>query len=178
MIDSSNTFLKSSMTYGAYLGFALVGFNFLTYSLGTSPDSSLNLLSYLISIGLIVYGQKFRRSELGGFISYKQALGFGLMMSVFAGIIFGFYQYILNTLIDPELIEKQLRFTEEMYLKYGYSEEDVEKLTNLSRRMNTPVGISLSVTFGYALIGLILSLITSVFTRRIDDSFSAETDQI
>ncbi len=178
MHTRSGFFLKATMTWGAYLGFAMVAFHFLTYLFKTSPDSTIHLLSYVITIGFIVYGQKYWRAQLGGFISYGEALKVGIVISLFAGIIYGFYQYILTGLIDPELIERQLRNTEEVYLQLGYSEEEVETMMALSARMNTPIGISFSVAFGYTIGGLIFSLITSIFTRRIDDSFDAQTKTI
>mgnify|MGYP001572411810 FL=1 len=107
MESKSNPMYKSAMTSGLIVGIALVVFSLLIYIMGVvKPPFWVSLLQYVIIIGGIIYGtKKFRDDDLGGEISYSKALGFGILICVFASIIMGVYMILLMTVIDPEFMK-------------------------------------------------------------------------
>lgn len=172
-MNSTHSPWKSAMTSGGLLGIALIIFMLITYVLNVPSTSSVNWLSWIIFIGLLVYGQKTYRTELGGYISYGNLVKFGVMMGIFAGFLTGVWQYVLYTMIDPGLWEKQMLELEETYLELGLSEEMIEKSMEANKKFSSPLLISLGAAFTYALMSLILSLITAAFLKKENDSFES-----
>jgi len=59
-------------------------------------------------------------------ITFGQALGAGVIIFLYYAIIMAVFTYILYAVIDPDLIDKQLAFTEEQMMKKGMPEAAVE----------------------------------------------------
>ena len=178
-MKKENILLPTAMTHGAIMGLVLIIFSVFMYMLEVPTTSKVNWLSYIIIIGGIYLGQKnYRDKQMNGSIRYGQALGYAVLMSVFAGILVGIYQLILNKFIDPGLIERQFELAEEMYLNQGYTEAQVDQMIGMSRRFTTPVGLAFMSTLGFAIMGLIFALITSIFIKKEGDGFSAAMEEI
>ena len=178
MEPKSNTLFKSTMTSGLIVGIALVIFGLVLYILGMiKPPVWLGLIQYVIIIGGIIYGtKKYRDEDLGGEISYSKALGVGVLVCVFAAVIFGVYQFLLMTVIDPEYMNKMMSLIEEEYTKMGMSEEQIDAAMGMVRRMQNPVFTVVSSIIGLAFIGTIFSLITSAFLKKEKPIFTNPTE--
>ena len=147
----------------------------------------ISLASMLILIlGIIFSTKHYRNNTLGGIISYKQALVFGTLICLFSSVITGFFNYLLNAVIDPGYQERMMQAMQESVVGYisnmGVSESEIE---NTVERMNGPLPSPFktaitSVLWGTA-VGFILSLITSAFLKKEGNPFDAamnnNTDQ-
>ena len=103
------------MNYGAigggiiFLYKLILTFTGLTFSLAAS-------FSGIILVILIIYGTKnLRDKHYNGNINYGKALYSGILISVFAGIIVGFYIYLEYSFIKPENMDKILKYQEETF---------------------------------------------------------------
>lgn len=168
MEDNKSGLLKHAMTYGAIIGLILVVYSVVLYISGLTFNKGLGFIQYAVLIaGLYIGTKAFRDKALGGFITYGQALGLGVMISLFVGIITIFFQYILMRFIDPGLVDKYMVVMEEQFEKSRFIPEDqIEMALEKSRQSLTalwsiPVGV-LTFTF----IGFIISLITSAIVKR------------
>lgn len=179
MEPKSNTMLKSAMTSGLFLGIALVVFSLIIYVMGViKPPFYVSILQYLIIIGGIIYGtKKYRDDDLGGEISYSKALGFGVLICVFAAVISGIYTILLMTVIDPEYMSKLMSVIEEEYAKSGLSEEQIEAAMKMVGKMQSPVFMAISTIIGFAFMGTIFSLVTSAFLKKEKPIFENPTEQ-
>ena len=107
MEDKSSNQLKYAMTYGAIIGLILVVYSVLLYLTGLTFNKSLGFIQYVVLFAGIYLGTKaYRDKALGGYIKYGKALVFGLIISVFVGIITVFFNFIMMRYIDPGLIDK------------------------------------------------------------------------
>ena len=169
-MEQKSTFWKSAMIYGLYLALALMLFSVILYVTGLILNQKLGYVSMAIYVLGIVYAQiSYRNNELNGSISYSQALGFGVAIMLFSGIITAFYTMVLYTFIDPSLIEQMKVVQEEALLQRGMTEYQIEAAMTMASKMMTPGWISIMGLLGSILIGTIISLVTSIFIKKQND---------
>ncbi len=158
---------KSSLNYGLYLGAALVLVSVAYYATGNTFAKSSSWVGYILMIGGIIYAQLSHRKSLGGVMSYGEALGVGVLTLVFASLISSVYTYILYTVIDPSLQEQMRLMAEEQLVTQGkLPEEQIEMAIQMVSKFQSPMILLVMGIFGGALAGLIISLITSIFTQK------------
>ncbi|HPX06012.1 MAG TPA: DUF4199 domain-containing protein [Tenuifilaceae bacterium] len=178
MEPKSNSLVKGAMTSGLILGLALIVFSVVLYILGIyKPPTWVGILNYVLIIGGIFYGQKkFRDDELGGYISYGKALGTGVLVALFASIIYGVYFYLLTAVIDPGYIDQIYAATEEALLEKGNSEDQVEQMLDVAKQYMTPIMLLVSSVIGFVFWGTIFALITSIFVKKNEPMFLGTTE--
>ncbi len=158
---------KSSLTYGLFLGIALVLVSVIFYATGNTFARSAQFISYAVMIAGIVIAQLQYRKALGNVMTYGQALGVGVLTMLFASVITGFFTYLLYAIIDPSL-QEQLRLSiEEQIVKQGRVPEDqIDTAVEMASKFQNPAMMFFMGIFGGTFIGLIISLLTSIFTQR------------
>lgn len=166
-MEGNNKF-KSAMVYGLYLGLALVFMNIIQYVLDVyNPPFWVGLITYAVVIAGIVYGQiNYRNKELGGFISYSQCLGFGVFISLFAAIIYGFYFAVLIGVIDTTYMDKMMEVIIEKYQEAGLSDDQIEAAMDMVKKFQNPIITVVSSVFSFVFMGTLFSLITSIFIKK------------
>jgi hypothetical protein len=173
--SKENPFMKLTMTYGLITGLVLVVYTLILYMSNNLLEQSffLNVINYIILIAGIIIGTKsYRDQYLDGYITYGKSLGTGVLISVFAGVIMGLFTYLLYEVIDPELMEKSIRLVQEEMLNQGMPESQVETITEMQQKFRSPILMMFSSIFTYAIMGLIFSLITSIFTKKDQPIFN------
>lgn len=172
-------FLKSTMNYGIITGFAMVVFSTMLYYTGQSDNSALSYLSLAILAGCIFICTKhFRDKKNGGFLSYSQGLGVGTMTGVFAAVLLAFFLYLLLKFIDPNLMTKQLEAAQVQMLEKGMNEDEVEKATELSKKIMTPGMTFFLSVLSNGIVAFIISLITSAILKKDKDPFASQMEGI
>jgi sulfite exporter TauE/SafE len=164
-----NTFLKSTMTFGLITGLILVVYTLILYATNNilKPNFALNLINYIILIAGIYLGTRsFRDQFAGGYITYGKALGYGVVMSIFTGVVVGIFTYLLYAVIDPGLMEESIKLIEEEMLNQGMTADQVETISEMQKKIRSPFMMLLGSVLNYALLGLIFSLITSAFLKK------------
>lgn len=170
-----NTLLRSTMTMGLITGLALIIYTVLLYATNNllKQNFLLSILNYIILItGIVVGTRAYRDQVLGGYISYSKALGYGVLLCVFTGIVFGIFTYLLYEVIDPGLMERNMQIIQEEMLNQGVSADQVEAMTEMQARFRTPFMMLIGSIFSYSLLGLIFSLITSAFLKKDKPMFN------
>ena len=166
--------MPSASRHGFFLGFALVVMQTIFYLADIKPDSTLGYLSYIILFGGLFLSVRNYRDELNkGFISYGRSVGYGVVVSLMAGIIssafvFILYQYIDVTFVDRMLIEAETQLEEQ-----NLSPEQLEMAMEINQKMFTPFVISMMSILGYVFMGTIFSLVVAVFLKKEDEGFNS-----
>ena len=179
-MEQKSTFWKSAMTYGIYLAVAIILYNVILYVLGENMNQTLGFVTYAIMGAGIYYCQvSYRNKELDGYIEYGKALGFGVAIMLFAGILNSLYTVILLK-IDPSIMEQIRVMQEEAMMKKGMSDEQIEMAGQMMSKFQNPAVIVVSSLLTFAFFGFIISLITSIFVKKkIDeDAFEEAMDEI
>lgn len=167
-MENKPTPYKTAMNFGALLGLVLIAYSALLYALDQTTNQALSWFSYGFLAGGIVLGTKnYRDKNLGGFITYNQALWTGTLIVFFASFLSAFYTYIFTSYIDPGMITKILEETEmKMLEEQNMSEADVEVAMNYTRMFVTPGMMTITVVLATTIMGFIISLITSAILKK------------
>lgn len=120
----------------------------------------------------ILWGCRTYRDRVGeGYISYTQALGFGLLISLGASVIFSFFLYIYMKYIDTTYISQMLDQMEITMYESEIQESEIETIMKVYRSFLTPGAMAVGMIFTYFLIGGVISLITSIFIKNPKSEF-------
>ncbi len=123
---------------------------------------------YLVvfAVLLFIFVKSYRDNHLGGFMTYGQALGAGVIIALYAAIIGAVFAYILYTVIDPGLIEKTLAITEQKLIDKGMPEAAIEQGMSINKKIMTPpIMAAMSIVQGVFMSFLIM-LILSIFLKK------------
>lgn len=170
MVQQKENFLvKETMRYGLYVGIALslVMFIFhLTGQVHVPGDKSGLINTLILSFSMLFLGRKYQQEHFADGILYKQALGFTLLLSVFASIIYAFLSYWYFKFVEPGAIQAFLQQIEIMLSETPqFPEEQREVLLQMYRNFLTPGSMAFAVGFNQAFSGLIFSFVVSIFIK-------------
>lgn len=173
----TNTQLRLSTStvavrYGLLTGIVSIIYSFTLIATGLITNSALGLLAFAIFVGGIILAQRTFRASNGGFMSYSEGLGIGVLVSLISGVLSTAFNYIYREFIDPGSVQ---RITDLMRAKLEepgtLSDEQIDQTIALSQKLQTgPIGI-VSGIVGAVVIGLILSLIISAIMKRTQPEF-------
>jgi hypothetical protein len=167
MEEKKSSLMKNALNWGVIMGIVLIIYSLLMFFLDLSLEKWVSWVSYIFIIGVLVLGTiNYRDKALGGVMTYGQALGFGVMTILFASIINAIYFYVFVVFIDPEFINKMLAQTEEMYVKQGLSEQQIETAMGMVKKFMNPILMCLISIPSTVFMGLIISLITSAIFKK------------
>ncbi|MEN9443359.1 MAG: hypothetical protein RIS47_249 [Bacteroidota bacterium] len=169
-----NSVFADTMMTGFVNGAVMVSYNLILYVLGFTFNKFAGFVAYPLMIGLLTWGMFYRRTQLGGYITYGQSLITGVMISVYGGMIVTLYTVVLFFFIDPQLFEQFFKVQEAELLKNPQmTDEMVDQAISMMRKFMSKesfIGISLVSS---AIFGLILSAIISIFVKKNDPNVIA-----
>ncbi|MFT6167148.1 MAG: hypothetical protein ACJAV5_000431 [Vicingaceae bacterium] len=164
--------MKSALNFGAIMGLVFLAINFCSYLFELGNNKVFSFTTMALLAGAIGYGiKKYRDDQCGGFISYGQALGYGVLITLFCGIISSFGSYVYLSFIDDSFIQTTLEQTEIDMIEKGQSEEVIEMAMSMTRLVMSPIGIFFSGILATTFMGFIVSLIAAAFLKNDPDSF-------
>ena len=127
-------------------------------------------ISFFISLAFVYWSStKYRDKFCDGFIRYGKAFNYGLKLMVLSGIIIGFFYFILlktATGIAEEQIHTMLGALQEV----GYPNNMIEEIESFMLK-SYPLLMFFGNIFSAFFTGLIVSLLTSIFVKRIQNPF-------
>ena len=158
---------KANLTNGLILGLIGIVYSLVIYFLNLSFNKVQGYVFILLQIVIFYFLIKsYRDSFLHGNITYGQAFGAGVIISLYYAILMAIFTYILYTVIDPGLINKQLAFAEEMMLKKGLTQTQVDAGIAVQSKLMKPAIMAPLSIFSSMLWGIIISLIVGIFVRK------------
>jgi len=167
MENQSNSVTPMAMSYGLYMGLALILNSVIFYVMGSPFSPAGAYISYGIIIAGIAWTMHtYRENNPEAGMPYSRALGLGTLQSLFASLILAFFTFVLFKLVDPGLIDKFFTFLEEQLLKSGTAENQVETAMTMYRKMMSPLVYSLVQVFSVTFYGFIFSLILAIFFKK------------
>ncbi|MDR3183866.1 MAG: DUF4199 domain-containing protein [Prevotellaceae bacterium] len=165
-----SNFLRHTALWGLFIGLGLVLLSVVDMLLGFySTNNYFNLLNYALPAGGIIWGAlQFRNEESEGFMTYGQVVSYGVVASVFFGIITVVYSILLITVIDPAYVDSvQALAAEKLDAMGTLTDQQIDQMLEMSAKMmRNPVWISIGGLFGAVIEGLIIALIAGIFIKR------------
>jgi len=166
---NDNILVKSTMTYGLYLGiaFSLVVLIQKIAGLIHYPGDAGGIINaMLLSLGMLFFGKKYRDNIHQGEFTYKNALGFTVLLTLFSAVIYTFFSYWYYAVIEPQGI---VSYIEQMRIAYSeksnLTEEQINTFVDLYNNILTPGIMAFFVIFSQMFIGVLLGLVISVFIK-------------
>jgi len=160
---------QMALTNGLLTGFVLILISLVFYLLNDPMNRIAVWISYAVIVAGIAWSTiAWRRDGLGGYIAYGQAVGIGSYTILFAALLSALYMFVFFQFIDPGVKDVLIAHTEEQILTRtpDIPDEQLDAALAMTERMFNPVFLAISTFFIYALLGVLFSLITSVFLKK------------
>jgi len=158
---------KSNLTNGLILGLTGVVYSLVMYFLDLTFNQVQGYIFIVVEIGLLYFLLKsYRDNFMHGQITYGQSVGAGVVIFLYSAIISAIFIYLLYTVIDSGLTDKQLAFVEEKILKKGTPQEAVDAVMAIQRKILKPEIMAPFSILGSLFSGTIISLIVSIFIKK------------
>lgn len=167
-MEASHKSISSvALTFGLVTGLVMILYNLVLYVFEATTNQYLSYVSYVILlIGMFLAIKSYRDKETGGTLSYGQGIGLGTLLALFASLLSGIFTFILYKYIDPQAIEPMIQAAREKMYQQGLEGEQLEQSMAMTKQFIKPHWMALSGIFYTTLIGLLLSLVVSVFLKR------------
>ncbi|MCW3789054.1 DUF4199 domain-containing protein [Plebeiibacterium sediminum] len=160
---------KSStvLTWGLYLGIASIVFGLIQNYGGLLGNTYFRLLWYVIVIVMLVLGIKnYKEKQNDGFVKYSQGLGIGTLIGLIGGVVYGVFNYVFFTIIDPSVHAKFIAMAQENALEQGATEASLEQAEGIMNFMFNPVILSIIVIITTMFWAFVFSLIISAILKK------------
>jgi len=168
-MEQKSAFRRSAMICGLYIGIALIIYQVILYITHQNMNPSFGWITYVIlTVGVFLSQTTYRNNVLKGNIKYSTAMGYGVLVMLCAGIIQSLYTVVLFKYLDPSLLEKMSNMQEELMIQKGFSDDEIEQMSGIMSKFRSPAFLIFSNLFGYVFYGSIISLITSIFVKKVE----------
>lgn len=158
---------KANLTSGLILGLIGIVYTLVLYFMDMSTNKILGYVFFLIQIVVLFFlVRSYRDNYTHGMITFGQALGAGVIICLIYSLIMAVFSYILYSFIDTGLVDKLIALSEEAGLKKGYTQEQVDLSMRVTRKLMTPVFISLMSLISSMFFGTIISIIIAMFVKK------------
>lgn len=163
MKNLTQTFLK----WGLLGGIASATIGLILFMLNIDSSSWISYVSIVILIAVIIAGSYEYRDKLaGGFANFKQLLGFAMKITLIYALFTSFWSIAYMEFIDTELLGRMLLETEISLENQGLSDEQIDQTMDLTKKMMQAPFFFLVSMFNTALLGLLISLLSSLIIRK------------
>jgi hypothetical protein len=162
-------------TYGTAMGLVSIILSVVFYLLLPTDPETLQPKGGWIKtvVELLIYGfmlywvtAKYRDEEMDGFITYGGSLKMALSLAIPFAILSAIYIFVFFTFIEPDMMSKIADLQAQKMAEKGLSDEKIQESMNITNKFNSPVIYSLFGILGAFFQLFIISLITSIFTRK------------
>ncbi len=158
---------SANLTNGLILGLIGIVYSLVIYFLDLYFNKVQGWIFMLAEIVILYFLIKsYRDNFMHGMISYGQALGAGVIICLYYSLIMAVFTYILYTVIDTGLIDKQLAFTEETLQKSGVPQAQIDAGIKMQAKFMKPAFMVPATIITGMFLGLIFSLIAAAFVRK------------
>lgn len=158
---------KANLTNGLILGLVGIVYSLVVYFLNMYLNKAQGYVFMLVEFAVLFFLVKsYRDNFKHGMITYGDALGVSIIICLYYAIIMAIFTYILYTVIDSGLLDKQLAMAEEMMQKKGMPQSTIDAGMSIQRKMMKPAFMAPFSILGNMILGLIISLIVAAFVRK------------
>ncbi len=167
----------TAIRYGLIWAAITIVTTLLLYIVDMMENVAAGILLFLMGIYIMYRSGADKRTELGGYISWKEALTPTLLTAVVSSFLGTIFNWILVRFIDPSLQEKQreqaIKMTEKMRSWIGDAETE-KKLEELETQDFASIGNYILVFFMAILFYFVIASLVSLILKKkkSEDIFS------
>ncbi len=158
--------------YGTLIGLVSIIYTFILFATGQELNQALSWISLVLPIVGIVLAHKAFKQANGGFMSYGQGLGIGVVLAFISSLLITLFSYVYRTFIDPDLASRMLDKTRAKLEEGGnLSDAQIDQALAMSTKFSTgAIGVAVGLLSG-VLLGLVFSLVIAAFTKHTKPEF-------
>lgn len=164
---------KTVIRYGIYSAITISVITLLGFTLGKNFSFSIQevigYVSMILATSFTYFAIKhYRDNENNGQVSFGKALKIGILVVLFASTAFAIVDYFYTTVLNPDFKEEYLLYAiEGMKANLAPDEFEIKKAELISQMESyTPASMALLMFFTVFIIGLIITLISSLILQR------------
>ena len=167
MEEEKTTVGKVALKHGLILGLISIIYFIVINFLGEAGKGGVwSYLGIIFSIGVIYLGHKAFKDEGDGFMSYKQGLGIGTLISLYAAILSSIFTFIYVSFVDDLMLQNiREQNIAEMEAR-GLSPAQIDQAMQFSSIFMSPGFILIMGVIMGTLLGFILSLVIGAITKN------------
>jgi hypothetical protein len=158
---------KSALYYGLLLSVALIVVHLVLFLTDLQTSTTGIVISLVVMIaGVVVAQLDYRNKKWGGLISYGKAVKIGFLTVLFASILVAPYTFIYHSYINTsDILDAKLEAFQQIY-NLGLDPDGEAQSIKIQEFIHTPMIYAFFSIVWYAIIGIVISLITSIFIKK------------
>ena len=158
---------QSALYYGLLLAVVFILVHLVLYLVDQNKETAGIVVSMIIFIaGVVVVQLDYRNKKCGGFLSYGRAVKIGFLSVLFASFMVAVYMFVYLSYINPgEMLQARTDAIQDIY-NMGMDPEGEAQAVKIQEFVHTPIVYALFTILGYAFMGIIAALITSIFIKK------------
>jgi hypothetical protein len=165
-MENKVTVSQVGLRYGLILGLVSIVFGLILQMTGQATNNWLSSIGYILFIVVIVLAHKAFKEGGDGFMSIGQGLGIGTLLSVIGGTLSSIFTFIYLKFVDDSMLQMIRDKQIEAFEAQGMDDAQIEQAMEMAGKFSGPVAILIMGIVGSALVGFIISLIISLFTKK------------
>jgi hypothetical protein len=164
--------MGTKFTYALILTIIGAVFNLLLYFTGFQTEKlavgqHLGWLLFAVMVVVLVLGIKATREEAPDkSISYGKAVGTGVLISLFSGLMSGAYSFVHFKFVNTNFADYQMELIRAKWEQAGMGAAQMEQAEGFTRAMMGPVAQAVMTPIMSVIFGTIISLIAAAFLKR------------
>lgn len=172
---------KHGFNFGLMIAAGVIFFSLLFYVADLSINSILRYFSYVvILVGLFFASKIYRDKYLGGFITFQNSFTVAFIAGLISSVFLTIFTYVFFTYIAPDEIDEMMRIAEEKMLERNpdMTDEQIDMALNVSKKMMSPLWMTIWALLGNAFFSAIFALIISIFVKKEEKPGGGTLNQI
>jgi len=169
---------KHALTYGIYLGVALIILSLLFYVLDMYTNKWTGYVGYAFVLGFVIIASiSYRDKHLNGYITYGQSFSAGFLTGLFAAIIVGVFTYVFMLFIGDDYKALIMEQAEERIInsRPDISDDELDMALKFTEGLTRPGWLGVFTFLWNLFFSVIFALIVSIFVKKEEDSLEANT---
>lgn len=170
------------LKWGLIISAVYLVFLFLRYRLGAENVLYMSLFTFVgfVAVLILLFMTGItRRRQMGGFIELKDAFQTMFVAIVIYEFVYAVFNFIYLKYIDPEFFQKVRASTEELMLRMGQSQSEVDRRLEVLDEANgkklTGSSVFINYLQGIAVSG-VFALIFALIIKKKRDPFLEEQE--
>jgi len=173
MENQTSSTKQIALIYGLILGFLSIAFAVTLYAMGKQLSSGTlsSIVSFIITVGVIVFGLRAFKIAKGGFLTLSEALKTGIAIALVGAIISLIYTYIFMTYIEPNFMNQMMELQRQKMLDANpnLSDEQLDAMAAMSKKFSSPTVIITVGLLWSVFLGFIISLIAGLIMKKVPE---------
>jgi hypothetical protein len=179
-------FYRTAISSGLILGVALILYSMILYVFEANVLSiGFGILNFVISIGIFVLvmilaGKSVRTIHFGGYMAYKDAFVFTLLVGITGTVLYSIFTYFYYAFADLSYLQNQVdEFLFNMQQR-GLSESQLQDLKKQMEEQFSakPIKQALNSLLYNSIMTVVLALLVSIFVKQNKPDYEEEISEL